>query len=62
MLANERRLEKPLISNGYVLETLPERLGWLKPSNPQISIEGLRSQYIEQGYLWLKGILDRDEV
>jgi hypothetical protein len=43
MLANERRLGKPLTSNDYVLETSPERLGWLKSCNPQTSIVELRS-------------------
>jgi ectoine hydroxylase-related dioxygenase (phytanoyl-CoA dioxygenase family) len=52
--------EKPLVSNGYTL--VPEQLGWLKPSDPKLPIERLREQYREQGYLWLRGILDRSEV
>ena len=54
--------DKPLISNGYSLSTAPDRLGRLIPSGPDVPIAELRSQYQEQGYLWLKGILDRSEV
>lgn len=62
MLITGRTFEIPLISNGYVLESTADRLGWLTPSSPDTSIETLRLQYQEQGYLWLKGILDRNEV
>jgi ectoine hydroxylase-related dioxygenase (phytanoyl-CoA dioxygenase family) len=55
-------LDKPLISNGYTLSTAPDRLGWLTPSDPRASMAALRDQFRDQGYLWLKGILDRDEV
>jgi ectoine hydroxylase-related dioxygenase (phytanoyl-CoA dioxygenase family) len=55
-------LEKSLVSNGYTLASTPDRLGRLTPSDPNLPIARLREQYREQGYLWLKGILDRDEV
>ena len=51
-----------LTSNGYALSTAPNRLGWLTPSDPGASMKSLRAQFDEQGYLWLKGILDRDDV
>ena len=54
--------DKPLISNGYTLSTAPDRLGMLIPSDPNAPMAELRSQFAEQGYLWLKGILDRSEV
>lgn len=54
--------DKPLISNGYSLSTTPDRLGQLIPSDPNVPIVELRAQYQDQGYLWLKGILDRSEV
>lgn len=57
-----RTLNQPLVSNGFPLSTEPERLGWLTPSDPGESIETLREQFKTQGYLWLKGILDRDKV
>lgn len=57
-----RTLEAPLISNGYELSTALNRLGWLTPSDPDTPMHGLREQFREQGYLWLKGILNRDEV
>ena len=53
---------QPLTSNGYSLSSAPKRLGWLTPSDPAASISALREQFQEQGYLWLKGILDRDDV
>lgn len=52
----------PLISNGFTLDTRPERLGWLEPTNPNRPIGELREQYQAQGYLWLKDILPRAEV
>ena len=57
-----RAIEGPLESNGYPLNTAPDRIGWLKPTDPSRSMEELREQYWQDGYLWLKGILDRDEV
>ena len=55
-------LERPLTSNGYTLSSASNRLGWLQPSDPKSSIEALREQFCEQGYLWLKGLLERDQV
>ena len=53
-------VERSLISNGYTLP--PSMLGALTPSNPTLPMAALRAQFREQGYLWLKGILDRDAV
>lgn len=55
-------LSQPLASNGYTLSGAPNRLGWLTASTPSQSMDSLRAQFHDQGYLWLKGILDRDEV
>ncbi|MDB5079146.1 MAG: Phytanoyl-CoA dioxygenase [Chloroflexi bacterium] len=57
-----RLLQGPLSSNGFTLEDSPDRLGWLVPSDPTGSIEVLWEQYKSQGYLWLKGLLDREAV
>lgn len=54
--------DKPLVSNGYILSQQPQRLGWLTPSDPARPMSELRDQYAEQGYLWLRGLLDRTEV
>ncbi|MBC8160163.1 MAG: phytanoyl-CoA dioxygenase family protein [Roseiflexaceae bacterium] len=54
--------DEPLISNGYTLSRAPERLGDLIASNPTAPMHELRAQYEEQGYLWLKGLLDRTVV
>lgn len=58
----DRHIDGPLISNGHTLSMSPDRLGWLVPTDPSTPMKALREQYREQGYLWLKGILDRDEV
>lgn len=58
----ERIITQPLTSDKYTLSTAPNRLGWLTPSSPTQPIDTLREQFIEQGYLWLQGILDRDKV
>ena len=54
--------EQPLVSNGYTLSGEPHRLGRLIPSDPQAPLAELREQYAAQGYLWLKGFLDRATV
>lgn len=58
MIASTLRLE----SNGYTLSNAPERLGDLVPSDPRAPIDRLRAQYQAQGYLWLRGMLDRAAV
>src|SRR5438477_3654772 len=52
----------PLVSNGFALSTSPNRLGRLVPTDPTRPRAELWEQYRAQGYLWLKGILDRHEV
>jgi ectoine hydroxylase-related dioxygenase (phytanoyl-CoA dioxygenase family) len=59
---NTRLFEQPLMSNGFQLSHEPHRLGWLEPTDPSQPMGALQEQYKAQGYLWLKGILDRDEV
>lgn len=54
------RLQSPLVSNGFALS--PERVGRLEATLPNQSRAALHEQYEAQGYLWLKGILPRDEV
>lgn len=51
-----------LHSNGYTLSTEPNRLGRLIPTDPVQPLNALQNQYRAQGYLWLKGILNRNEV
>ncbi len=57
-----RTLEQPLTSNTFVLSDSADRLGWLVRTDPHQSEEILRAQYKAQGYLWLKGILDKNRV
>lgn len=57
-----RTINAPLTSNGFPLSAAPERLGWLTPTEPGQPMPALREQYREQGYLWLKGVLDRHEI
>ncbi len=54
--------DQPLTSNGYTLSSEPHRLGRLTPSASYAPFAELREQYAAQGYLWLKGFLDRDAV
>jgi Phytanoyl-CoA dioxygenase (PhyH) len=51
-----------LTSNGFRLANDPSRIGRLTSSSPAQPISALREQYEAQGYLWLKGLLDRAEV
>lgn len=57
-----RQLGHPLASNNFILDSSPDRLGWLTPSDPTRPVDQLQRQYQEQGYLWLKGILNRQSV
>ncbi len=54
--------DTPLVSNGYMLSSDPTRLGRLEPSDPTWPLARLHEQYQAQGYLWLKGVLDRQVV
>ena len=57
-----RMIDIELVSNTYVLSRQPNRLGWLIPSDPSRPRQELWEQFEEQGYLWLKGLLDRRAV
>ncbi|HEX4202925.1 MAG TPA: phytanoyl-CoA dioxygenase family protein [Ktedonobacteraceae bacterium] len=57
-----RKIETPLVSNGYPLTRSEQGISWLVPSDPSRPLEALREQYREQGYLWLRGILNRERV
>ena len=57
-----RQMEQPITSNTFTLSDALNRLGWLIPTDPNQSRENLLAQYQAQGYLWLKGILKRDNV
>ncbi|WP_258590494.1 phytanoyl-CoA dioxygenase family protein [Mesorhizobium sp. AR07] len=49
-------------TNGKVLSTAPNRLGYLTPTDPSVGIETIRRLYGMQGYVWLKGLLPPDDV
>ena len=51
-----------LKAGGKTLETRPERFGWLTPTPADLPVATLKKTYQEQGYLWLKGLLDPQEV
>ncbi len=59
---SDPRALPPLQSNGHPLSMDPRDLGWLVPTDPQLPMDTLRARYRAEGYLWLKGILDRGEV
>jgi ectoine hydroxylase-related dioxygenase (phytanoyl-CoA dioxygenase family) len=51
-----------LEASGQRLASGADRLGWLAPSDPAEPLAALRRRYDENGYLWLKAFLRRDEV
>src|SRR5690349_21637812 len=57
-----RTFPSALISNGYTLDPSPDRLGWLEPSDPNTKFSILREKLDAEGYIWLKGFLDKDFV
>lgn len=59
----ERAMElPPLTAAGKVLDASPRRLGRLTSSSPREDMEQLRRTLKAQGYLWLRGFLDREAV
>jgi len=56
----ERISDVSLMSNGYTLPAA--RIGRLQSTDPKQSRAALVEQFEAQGYLWLKGILDRDSI
>ena len=66
-LAIARKPEGPfptpaLLANGKMLSGAPDRLGYLVTTDPGLGIKRLREIYAEQGYVWLKGLLKRQDV
>ena len=51
-----------LRADGKVLDTSPQRMGWLKPSSPDEPFDELVGRFKRDGYLFLKGFLDRTAV
>ncbi|KAF1961202.1 phytanoyl-CoA hydroxylase [Byssothecium circinans] len=51
--------EKLYVNDGLLR---PEQVGALKPSSPDLPAEELRRRYNEDGYVFLKGLLPREDV
>jgi hypothetical protein len=51
-----------LMANGKTLSLAPDRLGTLTPTDAGVGIKRLHEIYAEQGYVWLKGLLKRQDV
>jgi ectoine hydroxylase-related dioxygenase (phytanoyl-CoA dioxygenase family) len=51
-----------LRSNGFGLDASPKRLGDLRPSDPREPLAALRARFDDDGYLWLKHFLPREDV
>jgi len=52
----------PLHADGKTLSASPARLGGLTPSDPREPIDTLKARFADNGYLWLKGLLDPETV
>jgi len=57
-----RSLSEPLVSNGYTLDSTPERMGWLEPTDASLPPEQLWEKYRRHGYLWLKEFFERNVI
>ena len=60
--ATPRRPIPPLHAGGHTLDVSASRQGWLRPSDPDEPFETLSGRFRQDGYLYLKGFLDRAEV
>lgn len=56
--------EEPVTEKQFVTDGLlpPEQVGRLRPSDPNLPIEELRERLEKDNYLFLKGLLPRDDV
>jgi ectoine hydroxylase-related dioxygenase (phytanoyl-CoA dioxygenase family) len=62
-LAMAERNPMPVLhANGKSLDTSPGRLGRLTPTAADTALGTLRDRCRDHGYLWLKGLLDPEEV
>ena len=53
----------PLTSHGHVIDTGPEKFGFLRESNDLLANpDGLRRRMNDDGYLFLRNVLERDVV
>lgn len=52
----------PLVSNGRVLDMRPNRLGRLEPTPASAPVDSIRERLVADGYVWLRGFLERDAV
>ena len=53
---------QPIFASGNQLDTRPERLGKLQPSDPKEPLAQLRTRFASDGYLYVKGLLDPQVV
>ncbi len=51
-----------LKSNEYTLSNDESRLGYLTPTPAYTPVEDIKTIFASQGYIWLKGLLDKEEV
>src|SRR5688572_8963138 len=52
-----------LTARGYEIDTSPESFGELRPSTEVVgAADALRERMVEDGYLYVPGLLDRDDV
>lgn len=58
----ERAPMPRLVADGKVLSTAPNRMGWLKPTDPSLPLPELMARFRQDGYLFLKGFFDRRMV
>jgi ectoine hydroxylase-related dioxygenase (phytanoyl-CoA dioxygenase family) len=53
---------RSLRAGGQWLDSSPRRMGPLVPSHPREGLATLADRYRDDGYLWLKGLLAREDV
>ena len=57
-----RQVFPTLRADGKALDTAPNRMGWLRPSSGDEPFDDLTARFRQDGYLYLKGFLDRADV
>ncbi len=57
-----RNLSITLTSNKFPISMSSNRLGWLNSCDSNASVRELKEQYNKQGYLWIKGLVNHNQV
>ena len=54
--------EIPKLRSNYGREVEPVSISWMKESPATLSLDELRSRFHQDGYIFVKGLISRDDI